>query len=163
MLARALLTFAVLAFLSERAVAQDIPAKLAPPAGTILIGKYKAKGVQIYSCTAKGTANEWTFKAPEARLTGAKGSVLKHYAGPTWEAADGSKIVGKAIANEPAPKPGAIPWLLLSVESSGTGLLASARFVQRVNTTGGVGPTGACPTASTERRVDYTADYIIYK
>jgi hypothetical protein len=33
----------------------------------------------------------------------------KHYAGPTWEAADGSKIVGKALANEPAPKAGAIP------------------------------------------------------
>jgi Protein of unknown function (DUF3455) len=164
MLARALLTFAVLAFLSESGMAQNIPAKLAPPAGTKLLGKYAAKGVQIYSCAAKGAANEWSFKAPEAQLTDAQGKIFaKHYAGPTWEAADGSKIVGKAVANEPAPKPGAIPWLLLSVESSGTGVLAGARFVQRVNTVGGVGPTGACPTASTERRVDYTADYIIYK
>ena len=44
----------------------------------------------------------------------------------------------------------------------GSGELAGARFVQRVNTSGGVGPTGACPTAGTERRVDYTADYIFY-
>ena len=163
MLNRSSLILAALAFASGPAIAEDIPAKLAPPAGTTLSGKYKAKGVQIYSCTAKGTANEWSFKAPEARLTGAKGNVLKHYAGPTWEAADGSKIVGKAIANEPAPKPGAIPWLLLSVESSGNGLLAGARFVQRVNTAGGVGPTGACPKAGEEKRVNYTADYLIYK
>jgi Protein of unknown function (DUF3455) len=41
----------------------------------------------------------------------------------------------------------------------GSGELAGARFVQRVNTSGGVGPTGACPTAGTERRVDDTADF----
>jgi hypothetical protein len=164
MLGRSLLILAVLFLLSESAMSQDIPAKLAPPAGTKLVGKYAAKGVQIYTCAAKGMANEWTFKAPEAMLTDAHGKAFaKHYAGPTWEAADGSKIVGKAMANEPAPKAGAIPWLLLSIESSGSGVLAGARFVQRVNTVGGVGPTGTCPTAGAEQRVDYTADYIIYK
>lgn len=145
-------------------MAQDIPAKLAPPSGAKLVGKYAAKGVQIYNCVAKGVGYEWAFKAPEAVLTDAHGNAFaKHYGGPTWEAADGSKIVGKVMANDPAPKAGTIPWLLLSVESSGTGVLAGARFVQRVNTVGGVGPTGACPTAGAEERVDYTADYIIYK
>jgi hypothetical protein len=164
MLNRALFSLAVLALLIGPTMAQDIPAKLAPPAGAKLLGKYAAKGVQIYSCTTKGAANEWTFKAPEAVLTDAQGKTFaKHYAGPSWEAADGSKIVGKAIANEPAPKAGSIPWLLLSVEASGTGVLADARFVQRVNTAGGVGPTGACAAAGTEQRVAYTADYIIFK
>ena len=164
MLGRSLLAFAILALVSESVMAEDIPAKLAPPAGTKLVGKYAAKGVQIYTCAAKDTANEWSFKAPEAMLTDAHGKVFaKHYAGPTWEAADGSKIVGKAVASEPAPKAAAIPWLLLSVESSGSGMLAVARFVQRVNTVGGVGPTGACPAAGAEQRVNYTADYIIYK
>jgi hypothetical protein len=45
----------------------------------------------------------------------------------------------------------------------GSGVLADTRFAQRVNTSGGVAPTGACPTAGTERRVDYMADYIFYK
>jgi hypothetical protein len=72
-------------------------------------------------------------------------------------------IVGKVLANEPAPKADAIPWLLLSAESSGSGVLVGARFVQRINTYGGVGPTGACPTAGTERRIEYTADYVFYK
>jgi hypothetical protein len=164
MLTRSLFTFAALALFAVSAVSQDIPAKLALPKGGTLIGKYAAKGVQIYVCQAKGTAHEWGFKAPEAELVNAQGRLFaRHYAGPTWEAPDGSKIVGKAIANEPAPKASAIPWLLLSTESSGSGVLDGVRFVQRVNTSGGVGPTGACPTVGAEQRVDYTADYIFYK
>ena len=163
MLTRPLLTVAFALF-SASAVAQGIPAELALPQGSTLLGKYAAKGVQIYVCRVKGAASEWDFKAPEAELIDAQGRPFaKHYAGPTWEAADGSKIVGKVLANEPAPTAGAIPWLLLSTESSGSGVLAGVRFVQRVNTAGGVGPTGACPTVGTEQRVDYTADYIFYR
>lgn len=129
-----------------------------------MLGKYAAKGFQVYLCRVKGAANEWAFKGPEAELTDAEGRPFgKHYGGPTWEALDGSKVIGKALANEPAPKAGAIPWLQLSTESSGSGVLAGVRFVQRVNTSGGVGPTGACLTLGTERRVDYTADYIFYE
>jgi len=164
MLTRSLFTFAALALFAASAIAQDIPAKLAPPQKRPLVGKYAAKGLQIYVCRVKGSTNEWGFKAPEAELIDAQGRPFaKHYAGPTWEAPDGSKIVGKVLANEPAPKASAIPWLLLSTESSGSGVLADTHFVQRVNTSGGVGPTGACPTAGTEQRVDYTADYIFYK
>jgi hypothetical protein len=160
MLTRSLFTFVALSLFAVPAIAQDIPAKLVPPQEGPLVGKYAAKGVQIYVCTA----SEWGFKAPEAELIDARGRPFaKHYAGPTWEAPDGSKIVGEILASKPAPKTDAIPWLLLSVESSGSGVLAGARFVQRINTSGGVGPTGACPTAGTERRVDYTADYIFYK
>jgi Protein of unknown function (DUF3455) len=166
MLTRLLFAFAAPALFPEIAFpqSQDIPSPLAPQQGTILLGKYAAKGVQIYVCRTKGAANEWAFKAPEAELVDAEGKPFaKHYAGPTWEALDGSKAVGKVLANEPAPKPGAIPWLLLSAESSGSGELAGVRFVQRVDTSGGVAPSGTCPTVGAEQRVDYTADYIFYK
>jgi hypothetical protein len=124
MFTRSLFTLAALALFVVSATAQDIPAKLAPPQERSLVGKYAAKGVQIYVCRVKGAANEWDFKAPEAELTDAQGRPFaKHYAGPTWEAPDGSKIVGKILAKEPAPKAGAIPWLLLSTESSGWGYL----------------------------------------
>ena len=150
--------------ISTQVMAEEIPAKLAVPAEAKLLGKYAAKGVQIYTCTTKGAANEWTFKAPEAVLADARGQTFaKHYAGPSWEAGDGSKIVGKVMATEPAPKAAAIPWLLLSAESSGNGVLAGARYVQRINTSGGVGPTGACVSAGAEERIDYTADYVIYR
>jgi len=78
------------------------PAKLVPPQEGPLVGKYAAKGVQRYVCTVKGGANEWGFKAPEAELIDAGGRPFaKHYAGPTWEAPDGSKIVGKILASKP--------------------------------------------------------------
>jgi hypothetical protein len=152
------------ALIAVPSIALDIPAKLTPPADTGVIGAYTAKGVQIYVCAVHGAVTEWTFKAPEAQLVDAKGAAFaKHYAGPTWEAADGSKITGKVLETAPAPTAGAIPWLLLSAEPVGQGVLASARFVQRVNTAGGVGPTGGCPAAGTEQRVPYTAEYIIYR
>ena len=166
MLTRLLFTFAALALFQDLAFpqSQDIPPGLAPQPGALLLGKYAAKGVQIYVCRVKGAANEWAFKAPEAKLVDAEGRPFaKHYAGPTWEAPDGSKAVGKVLANEPAPKAGAIPWLLLSAESSGSGALAGVRFVQRLNTAGGVAPSGVCPTVDAEQPVDYTADYIFYK
>ena len=166
MLTRLLFTLAALVLSRDLAFpqSQDIPPPLAPQQGTTLLGRYAAKGVQIYVCRVKGAANEWAFKAPEATLVDAEGRPFaKHYAGPTWEAPDGSKAVGKVLANEPAPKAGAIPWLLLSAESSASGALAGVRFVQRVNTSGGVAPSGTCPTVGTEQRVDYTADYIFYK
>src|SRR5882757_9580805 len=166
MLTRLFLTLTALALFPVFAFPQSqaVPPSLAPQQGAILLGKYAAQGVQIYVCRAKGAANEWAFKAPEAELVHPEGRPFaKHYAGPTWEAPDGSKVVGKVLANEPTPKAGAIPWLLLSTESSGSGVLAGVHFAQRVNTSGGVGPTGACQTAGTERRVDYTADYIFYR
>jgi Protein of unknown function (DUF3455) len=166
MLFRLLFAFAALALFPKFALSQsqDIAPALAPQQGAKLLGSYAAKGVQIYVCRAKGAANEWAFKAPEAKLVDTEGRPFaKHYAGPSWEAPDGSKVVGKVLVNEPAPKAGAIPWLLLSAESSGSGELAGVRFVQRLNTAGGIAPPGACPAVGAEQRVDYTADYIFYK
>jgi hypothetical protein len=72
----------------------------------------------------QGAATEWSFEAPEAALVDSQGRPFaRHYAGPTWEATDRSKIVGTALATEPSPKAGAIPWLLLSTKSSGSGYL----------------------------------------
>jgi hypothetical protein len=166
MLTRLIFTLAALALSPDLAFPQSeaVPPSLAPQQGAIALGRYAAKGVQIYVCRVKGAANEWAFKAPEAKLVDADGRPFaKHYAGPSWEAPDGSKAVGKVLANEPAPKAGAIPWLLLSAESSASGALAGVRFVQRVNTAGGVAPSGTCPTVGEEQPVDYTADYIFYK
>lgn len=49
-------------------------------------------------------------------------TIGKHYAGPTWEGKDGSKVVGEVNARDNGPDPNAIPWPLLSAKSkSGTG------------------------------------------
>ena len=148
--------------------APTVPPSLQAPAGSTLYLEALASGVQIYECSRKPDSTyEWTFKAPEATLTARSGQPLgKHYAGPTWEALDGSTTVGEAKAREPAPSPSAIPWLLLAAKSnSGSGTFANTKVVQRVTTVGGIAPTGGCTesTIKKEARVPYSASYFFYR
>ena len=145
------------------ASAQDIPAKLAPPPDAKLIGAYKASGVQIYVCTAQGSTIQPVFKAPEAQLIENDKLIAKHYAGPTWEAVDGSKVAGKPAASEPAPRQGDIPWLLLTAQSTGQGIFADVRFVQRIETSGGAAGQMTCPSAGMELRLPYSATYRFFR
>src|SRR6266849_427059 len=120
------------------------------PAGQTVLLKALGKGVQIYGCKAEpGDPGkfEWSFKAPEADLTNEHGDkIAKHYAGPTWEANDGSKVVGEKKAD--APRPGAVPWLLLKAKTNeGTGTVAKVTYIQRVDTEGGVAPAAGCDQA----------------
>src|SRR5579862_1179730 len=82
----------------------DVPAGLrAPPDQTLALAT-RATGVQIYQCAPrKGQADafEWAFTAPEAQLMDDAGRIIgKHYAGPTWESTDGSKVVGEVKARD---------------------------------------------------------------
>ena len=128
-----------------------------------------ATGVQIYECNAskdEPTRFEWIFKAPEADLFDMAGNkIAKHYAGPTWESNDGSKVVGEVKAKDNGPDPNAIPWLLLSAKStSGTGVFSRIKSIQRVHTVGGRAPTEACSQAQAGKvvRVGYKATYNFY-
>ena len=101
----------VVVFLSG--CAAQVPANL-QPANESLAQVVPAKGVQIYECRDA----KWVFVAPEADLFDRYGRKIgTHYAGPVWEAADGSKVLGAVKARADAPQAGAIPWLLLSVMS----------------------------------------------
>ena len=83
----------------------------------------------------------------------------KHYAGPTWESDDGSKVVGTVKARADAPAPDAIPWLLLAAtESSADGMLGKVKSIQRTDTRGGKPPAGAC-AAGEALKVPYSAAY----
>ena len=87
----------------------------------------------------------------------------RHYAGPTWESADGSRVVGEV--EQRSAVQGAIPWLLLRAKSNeGTGVFASVKYIQRVDTVGGVAPSSGCDAAhaDAEARVDYSANYDFY-
>ena len=143
-----------------------VPSNLVPT-GERAVERFGARGVQIYECRNKvgGTGTEWVFVAPEADLFDTQGAPAgKHYAGPHWEAADGSRIVGTVKARADAPLAGAIPWLLLSARSvGGPGRLSKITSVQRVNPAGGAAPATGCDAATLGRteRVPYTADYIL--
>jgi len=165
------LTGWLLAATAGRTCAADaaVPANLAVPSGQVLALIARGVGEQIYECAAsKDGAGlfSWTLKAPQARLLDASGNTLgKHYAGPTWEAIDGSKVVGEVVSKSESPDPAAIPWLLLRAKStSGTGTFASIASIQRVHTAGGKAPATPCDSTQSgkEARVPYSADYLFY-
>ena len=146
-----------------------VPDKLKPGANESVAMIVPAKGVQIYECCAKKDqvgGYEWTFVAPEADLFDARGiRIGRHYAGPHWESTDGSKILGTVKERIDAPVANAIPWLLLAARSVGPeGSFSKVTSIQRVNTVGGVAPTGGCSqaTAGTPARINYTADYYFF-
>jgi hypothetical protein len=158
-------TLAVILF-GAAAGAQQVPAALQAPANEQLVVQVHAKGDQIYSCTVDGAQPGWTLKAPEAQLFDKDGKTFgKHFAEPSWEASDGSRVVGKGAANVPSPDAESIPWLLVKVVShAGEGVLARVTSIQRINTKGGKAPASGCDAAHAgqEVHVAYSADYLFF-
>ena len=146
-----------------------VPDSLKAPPTQKLALETRARGVQIYECKASKdnpARFEWVFVAPEAELFDSAGKKIgKHYAGPTWESNDGSKVVGEVKARDDGPDSNAIPWLLLSAKSTaGTGQLGRTASIQRVQTVGGKAPADGCSQAQAgkEARVPYEAWYYFY-
>ncbi len=146
--------------------AQQLPPQLQPPANEQLLLQVHAKGDQVYTCKSDVAQFTWTLKAPDAQLFDKDGKPFgKHFAGPSWEATDGSRVTGKAVANAPSPDANSIPWLLVNVLShDGTGVLSRATSIQRLNTKGGKAPASGCDASHVgqELRVPYSADYLFY-
>ena len=108
-------------------------------------------------------ALSWTFREPVATLLEEGKTVGRHFAGPTWEFVDGSRVVGELVSTAPGTTTKDIPWLKLSVkESPKSGLVAGATSVLRINTKGGVFE-GACDNEGELHSEPYTATYVFVK
>ena len=145
-----------------------LPEPVRVPAGQKMMMVATGVGDITYECREKAAAAgqyEWAFVAPVATLYSAdKRNVGKYYAGPAWEASDGSKVTGKQLAVSPAA-PGNIPMQLVKTDPAmGSGAMTGVTYIQRLNTKGGVAPGAACDAASKGRRqqVAYEADYAFY-
>ena len=164
-LALAFLTFACAAA-GQTQRTPDLPSpacdSLDVPAGNEVSAHVYALGVQIY----RWSGTNWAFIGPEARLfadAGYNGQVGIHYAGPKWEANDGS-IVSAVSQTNCVPFRGAIPWLRLKATPlTERGSLADVTYIQRVNTIGGTAPATAGNFVGDEARVPYTAEYYFYR
>lgn len=152
--------------LSVSAAAQQVPQQIQPSPEEQLLLQVHAKGDQIYTCKGDAAQFTWTLKAPDAQLFDSNGKPFgKHFAGPSWEANDGSRVTGKAIANAPSPDADSIPWLLVNILThDGSGVLSRATTIQRLNTKGGKSPASGCDASHVgqEVRVPYSADYLFY-
>ena len=144
----------------------NVPAQLAVASGQVLLLKAQAIGVQTYACSEGKSGLEWTFKGPLAELSDEAGHTLgKHYGGPTWEASDGSKVVGRLVSSADSESRDAIAQLLLtSTQNTGRGVFANVKSIQRLNTTGGLAPNEACQREQLGRLVQspYKAVYYFY-
>lgn len=154
---------------ANQASSQVVPTELKVAEGNEEFLRVLGRGVQIYTCKAKADNSgfEWTFIAPEAvLLDNANAQVGTHYAGPTWEGNDKSKVVGERVASVNSPDSSAIPWLLLKAKSTeGAGVFSKTTFIQRLETTGGKVPGTGCDASKleSESRVNYTAIYAYFK
>src|SRR5215208_3926441 len=144
------------------------PRTYAPDSELFLVAH--ATGVQKYACQANGT---WLFTDPEATLyktTGASNPIGTHFLNfatgrPVWQLDDGSSVEA-ARTQTASGGAGNIAWLLLQgvVTTAGSDgdRLTGTTWVQRLNTSGGVAPTGTC-TPGDHSAVPYTTDYFFWK
>lgn len=159
-----LATIAAIAMaLTSPAARAEVPAGIAA-SGEQRIAFLHAEGAQVYECKAGANgALAWTFREPVATLIENGKTVGRHYAGPSWELADGSLVMAKVAGRAPGASAGDIPLLKLEVtDRKGGGGLAGTTTIQRINTRGGVAE-GACPTAGALLSVPYSADYAFLK
>jgi Protein of unknown function (DUF3455) len=163
--------FVVFALIALASSAQDpsrsaLPANLRAPSNRQLMFRAHAVGDQIYTCKASEGAYAWALKAPDAQLFDSDGQSLgHHFAGPTWESKDGSRVIGKLAASAASPDPDSIPWLLLAaIRHDGNGAMSQILSIQRLNTKGGKAPAAGCDNShiDAETKVPYQADYYFY-
>ncbi len=148
----------------------DVRSPLLPPLGNLPFLAAYASGTQNYACSSTATGFAWTFTGPRANLYDLRGRVIiTHFGGPTWQANDGSKVVG-TLSGSQVVDPNSIPWLLLSGKAtpapSGGGLLAKTMFIQRLLTRGGLAPAAStcdARTVGSTAAVPYTAEYVFWK
>ena len=142
-----------------------VPDQITPGDGNkvFLIGQ--GVGVQIYTCNGV----VWSSAVPRADLFDDNGKlIIKHFAGPSWQAADGSKAVG-TVVDKVIPDESAIPWVLLSAKTTPGAdgdRLVDTTFIQRLFTVGGLQPPAAdcnAATAGTVVESPYTAEYVFWK
>jgi len=143
-----------------------LPAQLAVPSGQVLLLKAIAIGVQNYACSEGKSGLEWTFKGPQAELSDEGGRAIgKHYAGPTWESLDGSRVLGRPISSIDSESRDAIPQLLLvATQNSASGVFANVKNIQRLQTSGGLPPKEPCQADQLGQLVQspYKAIYYFY-
>ncbi|MEV5847868.1 CHRD domain-containing protein [Streptomyces sp. NPDC051985] len=120
-------------------------------------------GKQIYECKpAADGGYAFAQRDVSAKLGGGirHSFVAPNSGTPQWVAPDGSAVTGAVLTKTPNGD-GNIPELDLKATRSGKkhGLLAHTGEILRLNTVGGVAPTGTC-TPGAVVGVPYQADYV---
>jgi hypothetical protein len=143
-----------------------------------------AIGTQNYVCQPSGGSFAFVLFTPQATLfDDADHQIITHFFSPnpdedgtiraTWENSRDTSTVWAAVVPDgsAAVDPNSIAWLKLAVVGAedgptGGGKLSDTKFVQRLNTSGGLAPTTGCSSIADVGKkefVPYQADYFFYK
>ncbi|GAA3234559.1 hypothetical protein GCM10010468_67810 [Actinocorallia longicatena] len=127
------------------------------------------EGAQIYACTRQPDGT-FAFTQDDVRASLQRG--IAHFfavpgpAGPPeWAAPDGSAVTGRVLSRTPNGA-GNIAELDLAATQAGApgGLLSETDEILRLNTVGGLAPTGPCDPGVTPRAESrYRADYVFIR
>jgi hypothetical protein len=152
-------------------------------------------GTQNYICKPVGNGFGFVLFTPEATLFNDEGKqLITHFFSPnpaeantdptvvadrqirvTWQdSQDTSSVWAKVKApstDSAFVAQGAVAWLLLEVVGTtdgprGVGALSKTKFIQRLNTSGGLAPSTGCASLADVGKqafVPYTADYFFYE
>jgi hypothetical protein len=138
-----------------------VPDNLKPPSNERRALRAQAAGDQVYVCDG----SSWMLSRPDAKLFTDSGKQIgSHFAGPTWESSDGSRVMAQPVAAA-TPNPDSIPWLLLKATNhQGEGVMKRVTSIQRLSTKGGRAPATGCDAQhkGQEARSHYTALYLFY-
>ena len=163
---------------ADKVTPSDVPDIIQVPPGNRLFREGHAIGTQNYICLSTGWASP--AYGPQATLfNDDNDQIITHFLSPNpdesdtprpaWQdSRDTSTVWGNPIPDATyTPDATAIPWLLLEVVGSAEGptggdTMTGTTYIQRVNTTGGLKPTGSC-TEGDKALVPYSADYFFYK
>ena len=167
-----------------------MPEKLTVDEGYEAFLAAHAVGTQNYMCLPAASGVAWKLVGPQATLfvnilRDTQQQVMTHFlsanpdeagvARPTWQhSLDSSRVWGAVLetsSDAAFVAPGAIPWLKLRVAGKASGpeggaALSQAKFIQRLNTSGGIAPATGCGQASDVGvlvLVPYSADYFFYR
>ncbi|GAA1357089.1 CHRD domain-containing protein [Streptomyces beijiangensis] len=121
------------------------------------------QGQQIYECK-KGDDGKFAFLQRDVRATLA-GDIQHFFTAPnsgvpSWHAQDGSAVTGAVISKTPNGERNIAELDLKAAQAgSANGLLSRTAEIFRLNTVGGVAPTGTCDPGAVVG-VPYFADYV---
>jgi hypothetical protein len=161
-----------------------VPNDIQVPAEAELFLIGHAVGTQNYVCVPSGAGFVFNLFTPEATLFNDDAQqIITHFFSPnpnpkdggairaTWEHSRDTSTVWGAVTGQVTVRQDSIAWLRVEIKGAVAGptggtKLTRTKFVQRINTVGGLPPSTGCSSATdvgTKAFIPYTADYLFYK
>jgi Protein of unknown function (DUF3455) len=143
--------------------------QIKPSENLKIVATLRGAGKQVYDCVSGSYPA--ASREPEAGLFTSRGipaGIHGKQTGPFWANFDGSHVDGSAPVAPPTQPAYTdltknVPWLRLTGTPlpNTTGVFSNVVAIQRIDTRGGVAPTGKC-TVPSSVAVDYTANYVFW-